>query len=238
MDGARAPSIPHVTGSATARTETSEAGEPGRITVPEFGWPDATPAHSMRYVVPAVESLCPPLGPGVRVLDVGCGNGFLSGWFLKRGCAVVGVDLSPQGIAVARRAYPSGRFELEEVSAGLLGRLGEKPFDLAVSTEVVEHVYAPRDWARACFEALRPGGRLICSTPYHGLLKNLIISLAGGWDRHHNPLQDGGHIKFWSRRTLTMLLEEAGFRNVRFRGGGRAPFVWMSMILSGDKPGA
>jgi 2-polyprenyl-3-methyl-5-hydroxy-6-metoxy-1,4-benzoquinol methylase len=39
------------------------------------------------------------------------------------------------------------------------------PFDLVLSTEVVEHCYAPRLWAAAAFTALRPGGLLIASTP-------------------------------------------------------------------------
>ena len=33
-----------------------------------------------------------------------------------------------------------------------------------ISTEVVEHLYAPREWAKGCFRALKPGGRLICTT--------------------------------------------------------------------------
>jgi hypothetical protein len=60
--------------------------------------------------------------------------------------------------------------------------------------------------------------------------------LAGHWDRHANPLWDGGHIKLWSRTTLSALLREAGFENLQFRGAGRCPALWMTMIMSGDKP--
>jgi 2-polyprenyl-3-methyl-5-hydroxy-6-metoxy-1,4-benzoquinol methylase len=42
----------------------------------------------------------------LRVLDVGCGNGYTVGEFLKRGCAVVGIDLSESGISLARRVCP------------------------------------------------------------------------------------------------------------------------------------
>ena len=88
------------------------------------------------------------------------------------------------------------------------------------------------------YAALRPGGRFDCSTPYHGYLKNLVIALAGKWDVHANPLWDGGHIKLWSRNTLSQLLRETGFQNLHFRGAGRAPYLWMSMVMSGDKPPA
>ena len=50
------------------------------------------------------------------------------------------------------------------------------------------------------------------------------------------PCGTGGHIKLWSRRTLGKLLTDAGFVNLRFRGVGRVPGLWMTMAMSGDRP--
>jgi len=180
--------------------------------------------------------MCGDLRSGTRVLDVGCGNGFLMSQFLEKGCAVVGVDLSQEGIALARATYPSGRFELLPADDRILELLGEEPFDVVVSTEVVEHLYAPRDFARGCFAALKPGGKFVCSTPYHGYLKNLLICLFNRFDAHFNPLWDCGHIKFWTPRTLRQLLAEVGFGNLRFRGAGRVPFLWKSIVVTAVKP--
>ena len=202
----------------------------------EYGFASDAESHMHSRFMPHVLALCVPLGPQVRVLDVGCGNGFTCGEFLKQGCQVVGIDLSQQGIAIARKAYPQGRFEVLPADDQLLARLGAVPFDLVISTEVVEHLYSPRDYAHGCLQALKPGGRFICTTPYHGYLKNLVLSLAGKWDAHANPLWDGGHIKLWSRKTLGRLLAETGFTNLQFRGAGRLPFLWMTMVMSGDKP--
>jgi 2-polyprenyl-6-hydroxyphenyl methylase/3-demethylubiquinone-9 3-methyltransferase len=202
----------------------------------DFGFKSADASHMHRHFMPKVLALAGELKPGIRVLDVGCGNGFTCGEFLKRGCTVVGIDLSEQGIAQARRAHPQGRFELLPADDQLLARLNEAPFDLVVSTEVVEHLYDPRSYARGCFAALKPGGRFICTTPYHGYFKNLLISLAGKWDFHANPLWDGGHIKLWSRATLFQLLTETGFERLQFRGAGRLPGLWMTMVVSGDRP--
>lgn len=188
------------------------------------------------HFMPRVLAFAGELKPGTRVLDVGCGNGAACGEFIRRGCAVVGVDLSEQGIELARRTHPQARFELLAADRDILQRLGESPFDLVISTEVVEHLYAPRDWAHGCFAALKPGGTFICTTPYHGYFKNLLISLFGKWDAHANPLWDGGHIKLWSKRTLASLLAEAGFTDVEFRGAGRLPGLWMTMITKAGKP--
>ena len=207
----------------------------------DYGYRSAVPCHVHSRILPAIlRFLQPALSKASsrrpRVLDVGCGNGALCGELLARGCDVVGIDLSVSGIEIARRTHPSGRFENLAASEGLLASLGEPPFDAVVSTEVVEHLYAPRPYARGCFEAVRPGGRFVCTTPYHGYLKNLAISVCGKWDSHANPLWDGGHIKLWSRRSLSRLLTETGFRNPQFAGVGRVPGLWMSMAVAGDRP--
>lgn len=207
----------------------------------DYGYRSAVPCHVHSRILPAILRFLQPVlsqasSKRPRVLDVGCGNGALCGELLARGCDVVGIDLSVSGIEIARRTHPSGRFENLAASEGLLELLGEPPFDAVVSTEVVEHLYAPRPYARGCFEAVRPGGRFVCTTPYHGYLKNLAISVCGKWDSHADPLWDGGHIKLWSRRSLSRLLTETGFRNLQFAGVGRVPGLWMSMAIAGDRP--
>ncbi len=189
------------------------------------------------HFMPRVLSYCGELRPGLRILDVGCGNGAACAEFLRRGCEVVGIDLSTEGIAIARQTYPDGRFEALPADDTILEKLNEPPFDIVISTEVVEHLYAPREWATGCYNALKPGGRFICTTPYHGYLKNLSISLFGKWDRHANPLWDGGHIKLWSKRTLSALLQEVGFVDLQFAGAGRIPGLWMTMVMAAEKPG-
>lgn len=201
----------------------------------EFGYATSKPAHTDSYLLPPITALCSKVGPGVRLLDVGCGNGTIAAYFLGLGCTVVGIDLSEEGIAIARAAYPAARFELLAADDRVMENLREPPFDIVISTEVVEHLYDPRAYARGCYAALKAGGRFICSTPYHGYLKNLIVALRGGWDVHADPLWDGGHIKLWSRKTLAALLTEAGFQHLQFRGAGRCPYLWKSMVMSGTK---
>lgn len=62
------------------------------------------------------------------------------------------------------------------------------------------------------------------------------MALSGKLDQHFTALWDHGHIKFWSMRTLSILLEEAGFRNIRFERVGRIPALVKSMISVAHKP--
>lgn len=203
----------------------------------DYGFPDSRASHMHRHFLPPLMALCGSLlKPGTRVLDVGCGNGFTAGQFAARQCAVVGIDLSESGIDIARATYPGARFEVLAADEHVLEKLAAPPFDLVISTEVIEHLYDPRSFVRGCWSALRPGGRLILTTPYHGYLKNLLLALANRQDSHADPLWDGGHIKLWSRRTLSRLLAEGGFVNLQFRGAGRLPYAWMTMLMAGDRP--
>jgi 2-polyprenyl-3-methyl-5-hydroxy-6-metoxy-1,4-benzoquinol methylase len=203
--------------------------------VPEWGYASTEPLCSSPYLLPVLKWMLGP-GNGRRVLDLGCGNGYNARFFLEWGFKVVGVDPSEEGIRIARSHYPTARFEVMAVEDDLLERLGEAPFDAVVSTEVVEHLYDPAAWARCCFESVKPGGIVVASTPYHGYLKNLSIALLDGFDKHVQPMEHGGHIKFWSRRTLGALLTQAGFEEPGFAGAGRLPLLWKSMVMTGKRP--
>lgn len=204
--------------------------------VTEYTYKDAQAPWWNEYLIAPVLDLASSIKPGDRVLDVGCGNGHIAGLFAQRGCAVVGIDPSESGIEAARKAHPGARFEVDLATPDLRERLGEEPFDLVVSAEVVEHVYDADIWARSCFNALRPGGILVLTTPYHGYLKNLVLSVFDKWDKHHTSLDAGSHIKFWSRNTITTLLTRNGFEMRGFRGAGRTAYLWKSMVLSATRP--
>jgi 2-polyprenyl-6-hydroxyphenyl methylase/3-demethylubiquinone-9 3-methyltransferase len=163
-----------------------------------------------------------------RVFELGCGNGSVANELTRHGYVVTGVDPSDDGIAQARKAFPNLALSAGSAYDDLSGRFGT--FPALISLEVVEHVYAPRDYAACVYRLLEPGGTAILTTPYHGYWKNLAIALTDRTDGHLNPLWDHGHIKFWSTKTLTKLLSEAGFREPRFERVGRIPALAKSMV--------
>lgn len=190
------------------------------------------------YILPCLLSAASDLPPHSRVLDIGCGNGALAAQFAQRGHTVVGIDMAEAGVRIARESCPGGRFEVLAADLEVLENLDEEPFDLVYSAEVIEHLYDPRSFMAGCFHATKPGGLFICTTPYHGYLKNLAISLFDGWDKHADPLFDGGHIKLFSYKKMVQLMTEASFQNIEFRGAGRLPYLWKSMVVSGTRPAA
>jgi 2-polyprenyl-3-methyl-5-hydroxy-6-metoxy-1,4-benzoquinol methylase len=165
------------------------------------------------------------------VLDIGCGNGSLAKYLANSiDIKIVGIDPSESGIENARKILPQNKFYCMGIYDDP-GKIENEKFDAIISTEVIEHLFYPRVLLQFAKSKLKNNGLLIISTPYHGYLKNVILSLLGKWDIHHNPLWDGGHIKYWSKNTLSQLLSEEGFIVDKFVGCGRIPYVWKSMLL-------
>jgi len=168
------------------------------------------------------------------VLEIGCGNGSLAKAMTEAGIQVTGIDSSVSGIGIARQHVPQANFIQMDVSEDP-ARIEQSGFDAVVASEMIEHLFRPRALLRLAQAKLRPGGALLLPTPYHGYVKNLTLSLLDKWDFHHASHKDGGHIKFWSRKTLTRLLHSEGFEGIRFHGLGRLPFLWKSMLLVARK---
>lgn len=197
---------------------------------------DSELKHAHNILLPGLFNILDSLRLGdekKRIFELGCGNGAVANELTKRGFEVIGVDPSEQGITQANQCYPDLSLKLGSAYDDLVNQYGQ--FPVVVSLEVVEHVYFPRQFAATLYSLLETGGTAIISTPYHGYWKNLVLALSGKMDNHFTALWDYGHIKFWSIKTLTALLEEAGFKEIRFRKVGRIPILAKSMIAIANK---
>lgn len=167
------------------------------------------------------------------ILDIGCGNGWLTNHLISLGYNCYGTDASESGIKIAKEKN-SDRFFVQDLEKNSLPEpLQTIKFDTIISTEVIEHLYSPRDYLQFCRRIFEKtgGGQLIITTPYHGYLKNVILSLSNKMDKHFTVLWDGGHVKFWSKKTLSEVLVENSFKVKQFIGCGRVPYVWKSMMI-------
>lgn len=201
--------------------------------VKDFGWRSPERPLHTAYTTSRILELLKELKVN-RLLDLGSGNGCLCNDLSRLGYDTVGIEYDSKGVEIARQNYPGVVFYNQGVQddpSEVLASESGKKFDAVVSSEVIEHLFSPHLLPLYAKAVLKEGGFLLVTTPYHGYLKNLALSLANKWDFHHTALSHGGHIKFWSRRTLTKLLSDNGFKVIGFYGAGRLPYLWKSFIL-------
>lgn len=201
----------------------------------DFGYKGPGPANGSvgRNLAEIFVDLTRRLDGVNQICDLGCGNGYLASRLGLSGYQVTGIDASESGLEIAGRHYATDRvnFARAEFGSDLKKVLPENlGFDAVVSSDVIEHLYRPAVLIEAATALLKPGGYLIVGTPYHGYLKNLAISVLNRWDSHHGVNWDGGHIKFFSVRTMRDLIARHGFQDISFHCYGRLPWLWMHMI--------
>ena len=145
------------------------------------------------------------LDPARHALDLGCGDGALSG--AVRADRLTLADVSAVALARARSRLPAA--EAVELDPDARLPFADGAFDLVVCTETVEHVHDLQLFLSEVRRVLEPGGRLAVTTPAHG---RLIAT--------PDPLSP--HLRFLTKRSLRALLEWMGFgvQEIRRRGGG------------------
>ncbi|MDG2537164.1 class I SAM-dependent methyltransferase [Dyella jiangningensis] len=149
-----------------------------------------------------------PARPG-RLLDVGCGNGVFLTRARAAGWSTQGIEPDPKAVAAAQRAGL-------DVAEGTLDSCpGLGLFDVVTASHVIEHVHDPLAFLRQIHDRLRPGGQLWLATPNAGSLGHRVFGKA--W----RGLEPPRHMTVFSLPALRLLLEQAGFAQIKPRHRGR-----------------
>jgi 2-polyprenyl-3-methyl-5-hydroxy-6-metoxy-1,4-benzoquinol methylase len=151
------------------------------------------------------------VGTDNRILDVGCSSGYLAQPLAERGNTIVGVELDP----VAARAAEAF---CERVLVGDVETM-ELPlepgsFDVVLCGDVVEHLRDPRAALARLRPFLKPGGRIVLSTPNVANWAIRLSLLGGRWRYTDRGILDRTHTHLFTRTTLAEALDAAGYEHV------------------------
>ncbi|MCY3944693.1 MAG: class I SAM-dependent methyltransferase [Anaerolineaceae bacterium] len=147
-----------------------------------------------------------------RLLDIGCATGFFLDEAQKAGWSVTGLD--PSDFAVQ---YARNHFGLDVLHGTLENvNLPAQSFDLVTMWDVIEHVSDPAGCIRQVRRLLRDDGVLTLATPN---VESIPARLAGrAWVGYK---LSGEHVTFFSKRTLSQMLDSAGFTVLQTRHIGK-----------------
>jgi SAM-dependent methyltransferase len=161
---------------------------------------------------------------GRSVLDVGCGTGFFTAYYLARGARVTGVDIAPTSVERLRARFPGARFLLADVSEVEV----EGTFDLVNAFDVLYHIVEDARWeaaVRRLGNAVAAGGWLLVTDTFAPLgaiaAHNRMRPLA----EYRRVLEPLGFSLGSPRPTHVLLNRELG----PFRFLNRAPWLLLAL---------
>lgn len=199
---------------------------------PEFSeykvhYPKKEGLYSSHYWIPRI------VGTNKRVLDVGCGEGFLAERLRAQNNVVVGVDALEEvrNRHAFQAYYPA---DLDNGLADVKDQLGDQRFDIILFADILEHLKAPERLLEDCRAFLKPNGRIIVSLPNVVNIYIRLQMLLGKFNYTARGILDETHLRFYTLPTARKLLERHGYQ-VLSRRSTVIP-VELALGMSGRNP--
>jgi len=173
---------------------------------------------------------------GQKILDIGCGNGWLSTLYRLQGDELYGADISELNI---KRAKERGVIAIQHNIETELP-YADSFFDIILCADVLEHLFFPEKVISEMYRILKPNGILIIGVPNLYCLRNKIEMFLGNAIFIEYPV-NFEHIRHYSKRTISKILTNNGFSIIKTRGSGwtfnSERFFWALSLLHGGNYG-
>lgn len=170
-------------------------------------WDPARYIANARFVAelasPVVDLLAPV--PGERILDVGCGDGFLTKKLADLGCAMVGVDASAAQIEAARRLGLDVRVAVAQKLPF------DREFDAVFSNATLHWMKDPAAAVDSAWRALKPGGRFVGECGGEGCVAIVREGLGRALANRGFRIEDHNPWSFESAAAYSERLRARGF---------------------------
>lgn len=153
-----------------------------------------------------------------NILDIGCHDGTLLSLIKNRNNNFHGLEASDWGLEECKKR----KINVQQYFFDDKTRLSfsDNFFDVVIAGEIIEHIFDTDFFLEETGRVLKPGGRLLISTPNIASLGRRLLLFFG-----KNPIievspsdpESSGHIRYFTFQTLKQLLEKHKFKRLLFR---------------------
>lgn len=157
-----------------------------------------------------------------RILDVGAGSGWLANYFLLKDVEVISLDISKFNIDKINEI--SGK-KLGIVSDSLNLAIHNNTLDCVIASEIIEHVVDPQKFVNQLFSILKPGGKLIITTPYKEKLRYYLCIHCNKKTPAH------AHLHSFDENILTSLCDSEELDKVEYFKFGNKLLIFLRTYI-------
>jgi 2-polyprenyl-3-methyl-5-hydroxy-6-metoxy-1,4-benzoquinol methylase len=153
------------------------------------------------------------ISDGDDVLDFGCSTGYFGELLIRtKGCRVNGVEIDPEDLAKARTVLD--KVYSYDLDGDWPDEVYEKKYDVLFFGDVIEHLKFPEETLKKSKALLKPGGRILISTPNIAHISTRLELLAGDFNYESTGILDNTHLRLFTLDTLKKLAAETGYEIV------------------------
>lgn len=156
--------------------------------------------------------------PNTKVLDVGCGCGKLGAALKDKGCYRAGIEINKKLADLAKPNYE--QLIISDIEDLVDLPFSEGYFDVIVFADILEHLIHPENVLYGLKKYLSDSGYIIISIPNVANWQVRLNLLLGRFE-YKPGIVDGGHLRFFTLRTIRKMLERCGYRVDWIKGRNR-----------------
>lgn len=152
-----------------------------------------------------------------NILDVGCAQATLALKLAEKGHSVTAVDLRPEFLEYAKTRWTEG--DVEFLQGNVFEIDIDKKFDVIFANQIIEHLVYPEEFVKKLSLLLKPGGKIIMTTPNFEYIKNHHPSYTElgdpkQWEHKQFTADGDGHFFAYSSQELETIFNSAGLTSV------------------------
>jgi len=144
------------------------------------------------------------------VLDIGCSDGTLGAYIKEGGAKVHGIDISTDALAIAGERLDAV-YQFDVTTQEWPADIAQTTYDTIILSEVLEHMFYPEHVLEKIKHISYADTEIIVTVPNILFWKNRLKIFFGSFEYTNKGLMDRGHIHFFSWKSLTSLVEKAGY---------------------------
>lgn len=132
-----------------------------------------------------------------KILEIGCGYGYLTFALNKAGHNAIGIDISKKAIKYAKQNFNNKNYKV-----GTINSINSDKFDIIIATELIEHLTDYNSFMSKCYELLNEKGKILLSTPNKDYFKKNRI-----WLTDKPPV----HTIWFSKKSMKIFAKNNNF---------------------------